>query len=136
MIFDPARLAAILPRPLSFSPDGARHLAMSAAAVLDVVGLRAGRDLGDLAAPLFGGGGTPALPETGAPGRQPTPPELARDLLATEPAREVINRAADDAVGRAGVADLRSGLAELTKKLAASEKKNRELETRLKRLES
>jgi hypothetical protein len=112
MTFDPARIAAILPSRLSFSPDNARRLAYSAAAVIDIVSLRHGVPVGDLIAPIF----SPAVTiPTGVD--KPRPP---------------VSPAAPEPVPELGA--IRADLDDLKKKLALSDKRNRELASRLARL--
>jgi hypothetical protein len=112
MAFDPARIAEILPSRLSFSPDNARRLALSAAAVIDVASLRHGVPVGDLIAPIF----SPAVTTpTGVD--KPRPP---------------VSPAAPAPVPELGA--IRADLDDLKKKLALSDKRNRELASRLERL--
>jgi hypothetical protein len=112
MTFDPARIAAILPSRLSFSPDNARRLAYSAAAVIDIVSLRHGAPVGDLIAPIF----SPAV-------TTPT---------GVDKTRPPVSPAAPAPVPELGA--IRADLDDLKKKLALSDKRNRDLASRLERL--
>jgi hypothetical protein len=118
---DPARIAAILPRQISFAPENARLLAYSIAQIIDVVSLRQGVPLKDLLGMAFPR--TIDLPAGGAPEApppQPAPPAPAPPAVAPETLREVKTMRAD--------------IADLKKRLTASAKKNRDLEARIRKL--
>ncbi|HEY6176597.1 MAG TPA: hypothetical protein VIX73_19210, partial [Kofleriaceae bacterium] len=60
--FDPNQLAAVMPARLAFSPDDARRLVTSTAAVLDIVGMRRGVAPGELLNLLGAAPQAPAVP--------------------------------------------------------------------------
>jgi hypothetical protein len=106
--FDPAHIAAVLPARLAFSPDNARRLATSTAAVLDVVSLRGGVPPGDLLSMLI----TPiTVPSTGGPSGPVPPPPAVADVGAM----------------RRDIDDLRA-------RLKAADERNKGLDARLKKL--
>jgi len=105
---DPAHLAAVLPPRFSFSPENARHLAASTAAVLDVTSLRHGMTPGDVIRRLVMPPAAVITPSIGS-----TRPSLT------------------DEVGT-----MRHDINDLKTKLSAAEERNRKLDARLKKLEA
>jgi len=109
--FDPVHLAALLPTPLSFSPENARRMAFSAASVLDIATLRRGVSLGD----LFG---------TGA-----HPPRTVKPVApAPAPASDSTKTAADFKAIRAELSEMRKKMAEADSKHVNHEKRLTDLE--------
>jgi hypothetical protein len=115
MPLDPDRIAAMLPRSLSFSPENARRLASAAAAVIDIASLRHGVPLLDLIAPSA----TPVVTLPAGDAAEPRP------TVSPAPPGTVVDLGA-----------MRADLDEMKKKLVLSDRKNRELESRLKKLEA
>lgn len=106
-LLDPERLAAALPSGLSFSGDAARSLALSTAAMMDLVSLRSGVAPAD----LFSGLVPPP----------PPPPASNNPNRRTGAAKDEVDA-------------LRKDVDDLNTRLTAADERNKKLDARLKKL--